>query len=86
MEMNVRRLLLVLAASMALAGCSTGSPPMAAQSGAPDVAASPADVAICESVPVITPPEGAFKDSPIYVGNDMPSDEIGEWARMQSDF
>ena len=86
MEMSVRRFLLVLAASMAVAGCTAGLAPKPARSGAPDTAASPADIPACESVPLITPPEGAFKDSPIYVGNDMPEDEIGEWARMQPDF
>lgn len=37
-------------------------------------------------MPVITPPEAAFRDTPIYVGNDMPEDEIGEWARTKPDF
>jgi hypothetical protein len=77
MEMSVRRLLLVLAASMTLTACSASS-----GGGAPPAAGIP----VCESLPVIAPPEGAFKDSPIYVGNDMPEDEIGEWARTKPAF
>lgn len=87
----MRRLLLVFAASMALTACSASSSssasftPRAAPSAAPDLA-SPAAIAICESVPITAPPEEAFGDSPIYVGNEMPEDEIGEWARTRPGF
>ena len=75
--MTVRRLLLVLAASLTLTAC-TASPGRSAP--------APADVPICESVPVITAPDTAFRDTPIYVGNEMPADEIGEWARTKPGF
>lgn len=72
--MIVRRLLLVLVASLTLTACTaTGR-------------SAPADVPICESVPVITAPEAGFRDAPIYVGNEMPEDEIGEWARTKPGF
>ena len=75
--MTVRPLLLVLAASLALAACTAGPSRSAPSAGT---------VPVCASLPLIAPPEDAFRDSPIYVANEMPEDEIGEWARTRPGF
>jgi hypothetical protein len=37
----------------------------------------------CEEVPVITAPPGAYRDTPIYVENEMPIEEVQAWAAAQ---
>lgn len=37
----------------------------------------------CEDVPVIAAPPGAYRDTPVYVQNEMPIDEVQTWAASQ---
>lgn len=37
----------------------------------------------CEDVPVVTAPPEAYRDSPIYVQNEMPIEEVQGWAATQ---
>ena len=34
----------------------------------------------CEDVPPLSAPAAAYRDTPIYVGNEMPVDDVREWA------
>ena len=40
----------------------------------------------CEDVPPITAPADWYRDSPIYVGNEMPIEAIQQWASGQPGF
>ena len=37
----------------------------------------------CEDVPELTAPPEAYRDSPVYVANEMPKDEVKAWAQRQ---
>ena len=43
-------------------------------------------VARCEDVPRIEAPAERYRASPVYVGNEMPLEPVGEWARAQPGF
>lgn len=80
----MRRPLSVAAVAILLvSGCTQPSAP----AGSPDsVPASTAAIPTCESIALISPPESAFRDTPIYVGDEMPAERIGEWARTKPGF
>lgn len=72
-----RPILLIAVSALTVVGCT--------RSGAPPVAVDKT-VAVCESIPMITAPETAFRDSPIYVANEMPTEEIRAWAGTKPGF
>ena len=37
----------------------------------------------CDDVPELSAPPGAYRDSPVYVANEMPKDEVAAWAQRQ---
>jgi hypothetical protein len=78
-RLTVKRLLfvMVLAALMA-SGCT--------RFAAPPTEAVVQTVSVCDSIPVISAPEDAFRATPIYVANEMPTDEIQAWAGTKPGF
>ena len=40
----------------------------------------------CDQVPTITAPDDHYADRPVYVGNEMPIDEVQSWASTQPGF
>jgi hypothetical protein len=48
--------------------------------------APPQTVPRCEDVPLISAPAHLYAGSPIYVGNEMPTDEIRSWAASKPGF
>jgi hypothetical protein len=41
---------------------------------------------MCEELPVVVAPEGLYRDRPVYVGNEMPIEEVQAWASSQAGF
>lgn len=83
------RTLALIASAMLIIGCSGGAQPSgrAPSEGAP--ASAPALVGSfprCEDVPPITAPADWYRESPIYVGNEMPVDAVQAWASRQPGF
>jgi hypothetical protein len=60
--------------------------PAAAQSPAPSASPSDALVPFCPDVPDITVPADRFGDTPVYIGNEQPTDELRRWGRQQRGF
>ena len=85
-----------LAVAMLAFGCalveSGASPPNGSESPPVDPHASPADAASAEALPVcdevapITAPAEYYRDSPIYVANEMPADKLRVWASGKPGF
>src|SRR5688572_17648548 len=75
-------------------GCTVVSAPSAAPSAVPSAASSAAPssaivgdgIPVCDTIPITTAPEDAFRDSPIYVANEMPTEEIKAWAQTKPGF
>ncbi|MDH3190841.1 MAG: hypothetical protein OEM39_09440, partial [Acidimicrobiia bacterium] len=40
----------------------------------------------CDDVPTLAAPPDAYRAEPIYVGNEMPVDEVQEWAQSKPDY
>ena len=79
-----QRLLLafVAAALLAVVGCGQApdaSPGSGRQSYRDDSWGFPA----CSDVPELRAPPGAYRDSPVYVFDEMPTDEVAAWAKSQ---
>ncbi|MBA3779313.1 MAG: hypothetical protein H0X16_08460 [Chloroflexi bacterium] len=49
------------------------------------IAGNPA-IPLCENVPEVSAPAELYRDSPIYVANEMPVDEIRKWAAAKPGF
>lgn len=67
-------LLMVIGLAIAACGSEPADEPLAAVS---------AEFPSCEDVPVITAEPGLYADQPIYVGNEMPVEEVQRWAANQ---
>ncbi|HSK52322.1 MAG TPA: hypothetical protein VLA44_06155 [Clostridia bacterium] len=65
--------------SMLVLACSAGAP-------SPTATALDAGVPSCDDLPVVSAPEAAYGDDPIYVGNEMPAEEVQEWAAGKPGF
>ena len=65
-------------------GQQAGSSPTAA--AAANSPTAPAAVSLCETVERISAPAESYRDSPIYVANEMPVDEIRAWATDKPGF
>lgn len=68
---------------VALGGCQLGAPPASS-----DVMAGAAEPSIprCDEVPLIAADPALYRDTPIYVGNEMPAEEIRAWAAGKPGF
>ena len=81
--------LLILTAALGVAACGAPShtpstTPLSNGTAPTDrVPAAQAPIPRCEDVPFISAPAEAYRDTPIYVGNEMPIDDIREWAIRQ---
>jgi hypothetical protein len=51
-----------------------------AEPTAPDGVAAQAPIPHCEDVPELIAPAEAYRDTPIYVGNEMPVEAVRDWA------
>ena len=74
--MNRQRAILLMVVGLVAAACGADR---AADPLAPVSSGFPS----CEDVPVITAPPGAYRDTPIYVENEMPIEEVQAWAATQ---
>ena len=77
-----RFLLAFVAAAMVVVGCGQApdaSPGSGRQSYRDDSWGFPA----CDDVPELSAPPGAYRDSPVYVANEMPKDVVRAWAKEQ---
>jgi hypothetical protein len=70
---------LLLAVFAALVGACAGTAPPSASSGG-------ATVPRCEELPRIAAPADWYRDSPVYVANEMPVEEIQAWAATKPAF
>ena len=75
-------------ALLATAACradpgATGAPPRSPDETTRPVAAG---VPLCDEVPPISAPAERYRDSPIYVANEQPTEEILAWASGQPGF
>lgn len=74
--------------ALMLAACSpiAGTRPATAPSSAPEGGPARGVLPLCTDVPLISAPAHAYRDTPVYVGNEMPEDEILAWAIGQPGF
>ena len=75
--------LVVAACSPTIKGTGPTTAPSSAHSGDP---AARGSLPLCADVPLISGPAEAYRDTPVYVGNEMPVDEIRAWALDQPGF
>lgn len=74
--MNRSRAILLVVIGIAVAACGierSDEPLAPVSAGFPS----------CEDVPVITAPAEAYRDTPMYVQNEMPIEEVQSWAAAQ---
>ena len=77
-----------LMTTLALAACS-GTPPStdaSATAGSPSPTAAAAGVPWCRDIPMISAPAEAYAETPIYVGNEQPTEELRAWAMTKPGF
>lgn len=48
--------------------------------------AGPASIPRCEDVPAVSAPEAWYRDTPIYVANEQPTEELRAWAQSKPGF
>jgi hypothetical protein len=78
----------MVAVVLAVVGCGApaveGEPPA---TGRPASADEPADVVPwCEEVPEVAAPESVYRDTPVYVANEQPVEQVQAWAAEQGAF
>jgi len=92
---RMTRLMSLGLAALLVAGCSvlpaaeTVLPSAAAPTDvAPDPTKEPVagTIPLCDALPVITAPAHYFRDAPIYVANEMPTDRMRVWAARKPGF
>ncbi len=77
-----RSLVAVLALAMVVGACDLGRAPV--KEPPPPVGVG--GVPRCEDVPTISAPPEAYRDRPIYVGNEQPTEELRSWAQTRPGF
>ena len=95
----MRRIIQLATVVVAISACGglaqspSSSAPTASPGLLPPASASPAPTAgefasipRCDEVPWISAPASAYRDSPISVGNEQPTDELRTWAIRQPGF
>jgi hypothetical protein len=75
MTMPRRIVIALLAMGSLIAAC--GEPATSPQAS---VKSPPAAIPRCEDVPRVTAPAEAYRNTPIYVGNEMPVEAVRDWA------
>jgi hypothetical protein len=81
--------LIPLAMLVALAACrAIGDEPGSTGGSLPPGtdASPPTSIPLCEDVPAISAPAELYRDSPIYVANEMPAEEVRAWATGKPGF
>ena len=81
-RISQRLLLAFVAAALVVVGCGQApdaSPGSGRQSYRDDSWGFPA----CDDVPELRAPPEAYRDSPVYVFDEMPTDEVAAWAKSQ---
>jgi hypothetical protein len=66
----------------ATSGPATGEPPSSIRAESQTAAAIP----LCEELPSLRAPAHFYRDSPIYVGNEIPVERLQAWARTKPGF
>jgi hypothetical protein len=91
-------LLVSAVASLVAWGCSVVPPgtnatgrdpaalPSSVPSAIPSMAVSEDSIPVCDSIPIVAAPEEAYRDTPIYVANEMPTEEVKAWAQTKPGF
>lgn len=74
-----RSIVITLLTAVVVAACAG---PLA-EPAAPDGVAASAPIPRCEDVPELSAPAAAYRDTPIYVGNEMPVEAVRDWAIRQ---
>lgn len=74
--MSRQKAILLMIIGLLVAACG-------AEEGADPLAAVPTRFPSCKDVPVISAEPGLYADIPIYVGNEMPVEEVQRWAATQ---
>ena len=79
----------LVASAVLMIGCAAS--PQASHSAPTDASPEPTLAVVggfprCEDVPPIAAPADWYRDSPIYVGNEMPIEAIQQWAAAQPGF
>lgn len=82
-----RRILATVIVAVLTAACSAVPAP---SSSTPSAVASTerprAAIPVCATIQPVTAPQEAYRDQPIYVANEMPTDEIRAWAATKPGF
>jgi hypothetical protein len=82
--MPVSRSLAALLAIIAIvAACAAPAPDPSGPSDGVVPAPGGAGIPRCEDVPAISAPAEAYRDTPVYVGNEMPVEAVRAWAIRQ---
>ncbi len=79
-----RTLALVIAAGAVAAGCSDAGEEASSSEQPPGTVA--VALPLCDDVPDVQAPEDWYRDTPVYVANEQPSDGVEAWARTQPGF
>jgi hypothetical protein len=83
----MRRVVLISALVVLATACRPGA---GASDSSLEVEASAAPreagIPLCEDVPQLSAPAESYRDSPIYAGNDQPTDVVGAWAEGKPGF
>lgn len=98
-QTDMRRItVVVLALTLAAASCGGGSTTQpsaepSSTSSPPETSTTPTsipiaadEIAACDTIPRAAAPEDWYRDTPVYVGNEMPIEEVREWAKTQPGF
>lgn len=87
----MKRLALAVAVILALGACrgqvpSDASPTQATASAGASVPAVALSIPRCDEVPKVSAPDEWYRDAPIYVANEQPTEGVLAWARAQPGF
>lgn len=84
----MRHLAMICAVALLATACRADGGASGAPLGSPDETqqTATADVARCEGIDWISAPAERYRDSPIYVANEQPTEEILAWASGQPGF
>jgi hypothetical protein len=80
----MRHRILAPGAMVLLVACQATTPGSSTEEGGGGVGALP--VARCADVPPISAPADRYRDEPVYVGNEQPTEEVRAWAVTQPGF
>lgn len=85
--MRARNVAAMTAVVLAAGGCGTPSDEGEPASPGPSASAAAGDeVPWCEEVPEVAAPESVYRDTPVYVANEQPAEQVQAWAAEQGAF